>query len=471
MKIAALILRSSAAFLAGAGVSVSAFSPVTSKRSSGAASEHSSWAVKTPRSSTQLHQFAPSQQGLVDVADIYSPRDVYSMEEWATQYGLQKAEGVELYSEDGGNDYQLLTQSGCAAGQTVVFVPADIVLNSLSIQQEFGNSLQQAEAAVVQIDQGTEYRLPLFRLMVKILVEYEKGQESMYYPWLNSLPRQYYNGVSMTKACFTCLPPYAGWLTSTERINFYHFSTALRQVSDYGPISRNTILNKKVVRWAYNVALTRFHEVWQPERAKVIGPVADMLNHSAEPNCEITVDYDGNVNVQALYDIPAGSLLTISLGDPTNPTPIFAQYGFLPQDCATIFCKAMHLDPQIKELGYDFTDLLFQVETGEIAPRVWDVFLYDILQKNDPNAAQQFYMACQTNDEGSKQQYAGEYFPYTLDSLKQHVYGIMSDCENLTMKAQSYDVNLHPRVPVIVAHNQLVSQTFAMTAALLEQMG
>jgi len=305
--------------------------------------------------------------------------------------------------------------------------------------------------------------------MVKILVEYEKGPESLWYPWLNSLPRQFYNGVSMTKGCFKCLPPYAGWLASNERINFVNFYAALKKV--YGPLSPNTVLNKKLVRWAYNVALTRFHEVWQPERAKVIGPMADMLNHSAEPNCEIQVDYAGNVNVVALYDISAGSPLTISLGDPANPTPIFAKYGFLPQDCATIFCKAMHLYPQMQELGYDVQDLLIQTETGEVAPPVWDVFLYDMLQNNDPNAAQQFYTACQNNDEGTKEQYKGEWFPYTLAALKNHVYSILSDAENFTMKAQSYDLNVHPRVPVIVAHNQLVTQTFTMTASLLEQMG
>ena len=49
---------------------------------------------------------------------------------------------------------------------------------------------------------------------------------------------------------------------------------------------------------------------------------------------------------------------------------IFAQYGFLPSDCTTLFCKAMHLEPYIKELGIDFKDLLIQVETGEIAPKV-----------------------------------------------------------------------------------------------------
>lgn len=195
------------------------------------------------------------------------------------------------------------------------------------------------------------------------------------------------------------------------------------------------------------------------------------LNHSAEPNCEITFDNQGNCAVQTLYDIPPNMPLTISLGDPTNPTPIFAQYGFLPNDCATIFCKAIHLDRQIKDLGYDFKDLLIQTQTGEIAPRVWDIFLYEMLQNNDPNSADAFYVACKTNDEATKQQYHDHYFQYTLDALKNHVYSILGDVDQLSMQAQSYDLATHPRVPVIVAHNNLVRDTFTMTATLLEQMG
>lgn len=407
--------------------------------------------------------------GQVNIYDEYAQRDVYAMEEWATQYGMQKAEGIELYSEDG-SDYQLITQQGVGAGQMALYVPPDIILNSAAIEAEFGASLQGAEQVVVGIDQGTQQRLPLFKLMVKILSEYEKGQDSPFYPWLNSLPRQYYNGVSMTDACYACLPPYAGWLASSERQNYSNFVAAIRQ-GGYLPLSQETIGDGKILKWAYNVALTRFHEVWQPQRAKLIAPMADMINHGSEANCEITVGGDGSFTVTAIYDIPAGSPLTISLGDATNPTPIFAQYGFLPNDCATIFCKAMHLDPQIKELGYDFKDLLFQTESGEIAPKVWDIFLYKILQENDQAAADQFYVACKCDDEAGKQQYHDQYFQYTLDALKQHVYGIMQDVEQLTMNAQSYDLQTHPRVPVIVAHNQLVSQTFTMTAALLEQMG
>ena len=66
------------------------------------------------------------------------------------------------------------------------------------MEQEYGANLVSAEHVLTQLTDGTEKRLPLFRLMVKVLVEYEKGQDSPWFPWLNSLPRLFYNGVSMT---------------------------------------------------------------------------------------------------------------------------------------------------------------------------------------------------------------------------------------------------------------------------------
>lgn len=167
----------------------------------------------------------------------------------------------------------------------------------------------------------------------------------------------------------------------------------------------------------------------------------------------------------------AGSALTVSLGDPTDPTALFAKYGFLPTDCSTIFCKAIHLESQIYELGYEFRDLLFDTQTGEIGQPVWDVFLYELLQNNDPDAANVFFTACAINDEDTKQQYHAYYFQYTLEALKQHVSTILGDVTYLTMKAQNYDLDNHPRVPVIVSHNNLVALAFTTTASVLEQMG
>lgn len=391
------------------------------------------------------------------------------MQDWALQYGMQKAEGIEIYTADN-KDYELMTKSPIAAGSTILYVPSTIVLNSDSIWYEMGDYIAEAESRLVEIDSGTAQRLPLFRLMMKILVEYEKMEESPYYSWLNSLPRVFYNGVAMTDACFECLPPYAKMLSMNERNTYSRFLNALK-ACEYVPLSEGMVDNDQIIKWAYNVALTRYHEIWEPQRAKIIAPMVDMLNHSSEPNCEISVDNEGNVYVSALYDIPAESTLTISLGDPTNPTPIFAQYGFLPRDCTTIFSKALHLEQQIKDLGYDFKDLLFHTKTGEISPKVWDIFLYVLLQENDPGSANEFWIACKTNDEDVKQQYHSYYFQYTLYALKEHVSTILGETTYLTMKAQNYDINSHPRVPTILAHNNLVYETFAMTASVLEQMG
>ena len=108
---------------------------------------------------------------------------------------------------------------------------------------------------------------------------------------------------------------------------------------------------------------------------------------------------------------------------------------------------------------------------AKLHQKVWDNFLYKLLQTNDPNSAGQFYQACKMNDKATKQQYHDHYFQYTLEALKNHVYSILGDVDQLNMKAQSYDLATHPRVPVILAHNNLVRDTFSRTAVLLDQMG
>ena len=140
---------------------------------------------------------AATMGGTINIEDHTAQRDVPGMANWAMQCGVQKADGVEPYSADG-NDWQLVASQNIASGSPVLFVPGNMVLSSNAVVNEFGGSLQQAENALVESEKGLAQRLPLFRLMVKILAEYEKGQNSPYFPWMNSLPRQFYNGVAMT---------------------------------------------------------------------------------------------------------------------------------------------------------------------------------------------------------------------------------------------------------------------------------
>ncbi len=126
-----------------------------------------------------------------------------------------------------------------------------------------GYGVQQAEGVqLTSYDGGRDY--------------YERGRDSPWYPWLNSLPRIYNTGASMTYACFDCLPPYAAYLALSERQNFVNFQKEIRK----GPFSEEILKNVTVLKWAHNVALTRSIDVGNGNGGKrVIAPLADMFNH------------------------------------------------------------------------------------------------------------------------------------------------------------------------------------------------
>ena len=91
---------------------------------------------------------------------------------------------MELYTKNG-TDWQLLTQAPLAAGLTVLYVPSSIIPGSNNIAMEMGSALTLAESELVAMEQGLAEQLPLFRLMVKILSEWDAGADSPYFPWLN----------------------------------------------------------------------------------------------------------------------------------------------------------------------------------------------------------------------------------------------------------------------------------------------
>lgn len=149
-----------------------------------------------------------SLNNLVDTQE-YAERDVNTFDQWASSVGVQRCEGFQLTTYDGA-DYFAITNVDLPVGTPVVYVPPEMVLSSNRCHEEFGQSLAYSEDRIKE--GGVANQIPIFRMGVKILAEWEKGDSSPWYYWLNSLPRLYSNGVSMTSACFDALPPYAGWL-------------------------------------------------------------------------------------------------------------------------------------------------------------------------------------------------------------------------------------------------------------------
>ncbi|KAL7541012.1 hypothetical protein ACHAXR_010555 [Thalassiosira sp. AJA248-18] len=388
-------------------------------------------------------------------------RDVYTMSDWAASYGVQQAEGVQLTSYDG-KDYFPMTQADIPAGSPVMYVPSDVTFTSSKAIQEFGASCSNCENQLIQA--GLQDKVPLFRVFFKILAEFQNGEQSPWYPWLNSLPRVYNTGASMTYACFDCLPPYAAYLALSERQSFVNFQKAVKN-SDY--FSEDILKNVTVLKWVYNVALTRSLEF---NGDRVIAPMVDMFNHSTDTEVEISYDENGDCYAYASIDIPAGSPLRIHYSDPTDPTPLFAKYGFLDESSPGTFCKLMHTRKEMEALGYTYANLLFYRETGAISPEVYDVVLYHLLLKSDEGAANGFYQAVISGDEATKGQYHDQYWAYTKEELQKHVDGTLRDLDRWSAKANSYDLNTHPRVPLILQHNGFVKETFQRVKQSLDMM-
>ena len=58
--------------------------------------------------------------------------------------------------------------------------------------------------------------------------------------------------------------------------------------------------------------------------------------------------------------------------------------------------------PELVNLGYDFSKMLFYKDTGDISEEVWDVVLYDKILKQDVVVQQQFYEAHMNGDYETK---------------------------------------------------------------------
>lgn len=148
---------------------------------------------------------------------------------------------------------------------------------------------------------------------------------------------------------------------------------------------------------------------------------------------------------------------------------VFAKYGFLDNSSGGTFCKLMKELDEINELGYSFADLLFY-KNGDISPEVYDVILYSVLKQNDPSLAQSYYQAVTSGDVTTKNQYQEQYWSYTKEKLQNHVDGLLGDLDQWARTASSYDLNTHPRAPLILEHNHYVKETFLAVKSQLDNM-
>lgn len=398
-------------------------------------------------------------------------RNLETFDEWANNCGVQRADGFQLTTEDG-LDWSVLTTTDLTAGQPVLQVPANMILTSSNAQLEMVSMSPNGgvQAAVEQLGKiGAATSVPQFYLFLKFLVEFEKGDESPYLPWLDSLPRLYYNAVSMTDFCYECLPPLVFNLSRVERVKFDNFMEVLKKVDI---VSEELKEEKDICKWAFNAVHTRCRGGEAPGGEQTIVPMVDMFNHGTDTEIEINFDEEGNCNAFATCDVPAGSPLRLSYGCATNPSHFFATYGFLDKSAPATFCKMMSIQstPELVNLGFDFSRMLFYKDTGDITQEVWDVVLYSKVLGGNADVKQQFYQAHMNGDADTKAAIHQQFMLETATEIKNHVDTFLTQLGALSAKGDGKDLVEHPRLPLILRHNEFVKNTFMNVKARLDPM-
>ena len=364
-----------------------------------------------------------------------------------------------------------MTTQDLPTDSPILYVPNEMIITGNRAREELGAEAYDAEQKLQRLFTASKAegpdRVPQFYLFLKVLKEYENGDQSPLYPWLNSMPRYYSNGASMTDFCFGSLPPYAGQLALTEKTRLSQFIMALSEVAFLSP---ETIENADLARWAFAVVHTRYLDM--PDGDIGLIPLADFFNHhGAETEAYITFDEMGNCYAYSSYDVPAGQPLRICYGDPTNQSKLLSRYGFLDESSAWTFCKIIINNPSqaLVDMGYDHSTMLFGRD-GDISESVWDVLLYQELTR-DRDQQQAFYNAHMTGDFVSKQEFHQQYFPLTLKAIQKHVNYFLIELEELSENSWRKDIERHPRLPLIMAHNEFVKNTFERVQENLDNMG
>eukprot|EP00584_Thalassiosira_punctigera_P019304 CAMPEP_0172552330 /NCGR_PEP_ID=MMETSP1067-20121228/44250_1 /TAXON_ID=265564 ORGANISM="Thalassiosira punctigera, Strain Tpunct2005C2" /NCGR_SAMPLE_ID=MMETSP1067 /ASSEMBLY_ACC=CAM_ASM_000444 /LENGTH=478 /DNA_ID=CAMNT_0013340287 /DNA_START=169 /DNA_END=1605 /DNA_ORIENTATION=+ len=407
-----------------------------------------------------------------------APRNLAQLDDWATNAGIQKVEGLELYTEDG-LDYQYITTADIPAGTTLMYIPAGVCLSSSAVEAELNAASNGGVAAAVdQLGRiGGQNSVADFYLFVKLLAEFEAQENSPYLPWLDSLPRLYYNSVSMTDFCYECLPPLVFSLSRLERVKFDNFREVLKKVDLVSDYVKNDI---EVLKWAFNSVYTRAYADKEGQGSDVtVTPLGDMFNHGTETDIEVYFDEGGNAMVYTTADVAANSPLRISYGCPTNPSFLFARYGFLDESSPATFCKMMDIPktPENVAMGMDFSKMLFYHDTGDISQEVMDVVLYAKVLANLKSSPETdgykdaFYNAHIQGDEGTKAQIAEQFRYETLTEIKKHVDTFLESLVELEKKSYGKNFEEHPRLPLILRHNEFVKQTFQKVQSNLAAAG
>lgn len=395
-------------------------------------------------------------------------RDMEALKSWASENKVLRENGFELNESNDGDWSVSISENGKEAHR-VLQVPSHLVLASTKIRKELEDQFSFSAAMEHLEKKKVEHQIPQFFLWLKILREYENGENSLWHPWLQSLPRSFSNAISMDEVELECLAPFAWSLATIERLHLDVFHEALDLVD--GVLNEDTKNDIDATTWAFNVVFTRaWSKDGEDDRTDIV-PLGDMFNHRHPGNVYIHYDEEGNCNVVLKDDTDAGTPIYLSYGRETNPYRFMVVFGFVDESQESIFSQIVVSNPSQRhvDIGYDLSKMVFNTTDGAISEEAWDILLFSLLEQV-PSIQEAFYQAHKNEDFATKDTIRRRFYLETCIMLKKHVDSALIEMQALLQKIDGHDISRHRLLPMIRRSNELVARTFSKAKGRIDQM-
>mmetsp|Transcript_8003 Transcript_8003/g.18600 ORF Transcript_8003/g.18600 Transcript_8003/m.18600 type:complete len:454 (+) Transcript_8003:35-1396(+) len=409
-------------------------------------------------------------------------RDVNKLAQWANQKGVVMHDSLQWKkqitdSEDeteNDDNIGLELKELVEPGTVLLKVPRSIVFDALCIRKELEDeSPEKVQKALKALEQsGLNQHKDGFFIFVKVLKCCQRGDSSLWSPYIQSLPQ---NFVEFSPTEKSCLPYYAKYVADYQEEKFDAFCKAAVEsglVESVESDSDDDDFNQ--ARWAFCAISSRFWKTSSTEEETAaimkgetgggdnvddatseLVPVGDMFNHREPPNVAITHEgdyvnfvYKGNTEKDA-----ETKELYITYGQPSNPHRFLGIFGFVPiDDMPNVWSHVVYNNNPFTN---DVENMVFRAQDGHVPKKVWDAVLYALLEPRHPtNEPPEF-----TEEQHKK------YRSYTADILQTHIANQLQELAVLrekikTIEAIGMTTSNTKNIPLVRQHNEFLTDVF-----------
>ena len=361
-----------------------------------------------------------SPSSLTDLLDVLDDeRNVPVLQDWAIDQGVTLADGVKLVDNGLGDWGVGLSEKNTHKAKTAVMtVPQNLILSSNDPNLQY---LRRPITKAMTTTVGTvsmEYFVPECLLIISVLLEMARGDNSLWKPWLDTLPKSFNTGLYLDQlerrnveriaadfllqqqlqfdSCFNATMELLQHNQLPEELQrFLLLKQEEEKIKDDGEGDDEEKDLKELIKWAFTVVFTRSWRNPSNEDAMLV-PLGDMFNHDSEiANVVPDILQDGSVQMSLKRNVSEGSPLFLSYGMGTIPARFLVNFGFW--DRSTLYMDANLTVPE--EYQVDKAQLVVSTKNGGISQDVFNLAIYNVLRERDDQDLAKRFVKAQNNQD------------------------------------------------------------------------